>query len=235
MKLFDLIADFFKPKEPEYKKILKTYEIKDSEEKIKAVKTDKWLEDYKKNGIKHWNLEFLMSLEWKRYEEICKEFLTIKENRKYKVELTKIGADGGIDLTLHNENGELVGIGQCKAYNSKISVDKIRELYGVMASENAEKGYFFTTSSFTNDCIEFAKNKKIELITGNQQIDIIKSFPKHEQDYLYKLAKEGDYTTPTCPNCNKKMVKRVGKEKGNEFWGCSNYPRCRNILQIRKK
>lgn len=219
MSIFNSIANFFNKSEK-------------SEQQKEADKIEKneWL----KNEKVEWSLEFLMSLEWKRYEEICKEFLTIKENGKYKVNVTKTGADGGIDLKITDKKDKLIGVGQCKAYNSKITVEKIRELYGIMASEKAEKGYFFTTSSFTNDCVEFAKEKQIELIDGNQQIKIIQSFSQQQQNQLYKVAKEGDYTTPTCPKCDKKMVKRVGKEKGNEFWGCANYPKCRNILQMRK-
>ncbi len=39
-----------------------------------------------------------------------------------------------------------------------------------------------------------------------------------------------------CPKCGKgHMVKRVasrGKNKGNVFYGCSNYPRCKNLITI---
>lgn len=41
--------------------------------------------------------------------------------------------------------------------------------------------------------------------------------------------------TPVCPNCKVKMVKRVagkGARSGKEFWGCPNFPRCRNIVNI---
>jgi restriction system protein len=219
MSIFNVITNFFS-KSPK----------NEQQKEADKIEKDEWL----KNENAQWNLNFLMSLEWKRYEEICKELLTIRENAKLKVELTKIGADGGIDLKIIDRKNKLVGVGQCKAYNSKITVEKIRELFGIMASENAEKGYFFTTSSFTNDCIQFAKEKKIELIDGNQQIEIIQSFTQQQQNQLYRIATEGDYTTPTCPKCDQKMVKRIGKEKGNEFWGCSNYPRCKNILQMRK-
>jgi len=219
MTIFNVITKFFsKPQ--------KTKQQKEADK----IEKDEWL----KHENAKWSLDFLMSLEWKRYEEICKELLTIRENGKLKVELTQIGADGGIDLKITDRKNKLVGVGQCKAYNSKITVEKIRELFGIMASENAEKGYFFTTSSFTNDCIQFAKEKKIELIDGNEQIKIIQSFTQQQQNQLYEIATEGDYTTPTCPKCDKKMVKRIGKEKGNEFWGCLNYPRCKNILQMRK-
>jgi restriction system protein len=178
-----------------------------------------------------WSIDLLMSLEWKRYEEICKEFLAIQKGELFNVNVTKMGADGGIDLKVTDKKNNVVALGQCKAYNSIIGVAMIRELYGVMASEKVEHGYFFTTSAFSAEAIKFAKDK-ITLINGRDQIKIIKSFKSEQQKHLLALATNGDYTTPTCSNCDKKMVKRNG-EKG-EFWGCLNYPKCKNVLQMRK-
>ena len=39
---------------------------------------------------------------------------------------------------------------------------------------------------------------------------------------------------PTCPECGSKMVLRTAKRgpnRGNQFWGCSNYPSCRGIRE----
>ena len=39
---------------------------------------------------------------------------------------------------------------------------------------------------------------------------------------------------PDCPKCGRPMVRRTarrGANAGNEFWGCSEYPRCRGIVQ----
>ena len=36
-----------------------------------------------------------------------------------------------------------------------------------------------------------------------------------------------------CPNCGGQLVKRIarrGKNKGKEFIACSNYPKCKYIL-----
>lgn len=38
--------------------------------------------------------------------------------------------------------------------------------------------------------------------------------------------------TPTCPKCGVPMVQRVAKRgstPGQSFWGCPNYPRCREM------
>lgn len=39
-----------------------------------------------------------------------------------------------------------------------------------------------------------------------------------------------------CPKCGSAMVLRTaktGKNKGQKFWGCSNYPRCRKTMPVR--
>lgn len=44
--------------------------------------------------------------------------------------------------------------------------------------------------------------------------------------------------TPICQRCGVPMVKRMarkGKNAGSEFWGCPNYPSCRNIVPIKKE
>jgi len=43
---------------------------------------------------------------------------------------------------------------------------------------------------------------------------------------------EKDGTSKTCPRCGKALVLRIakkGENAGNQFWGCSGYPKCRFI------
>ena len=45
----------------------------------------------------------------------------------------------------------------------------------------------------------------------------------------------GQLTVPTCPRCGVAMVMRTasrGARKGEQFYGCSNYPRCRETAAI---
>lgn len=40
-------------------------------------------------------------------------------------------------------------------------------------------------------------------------------------------------TIPTCPKCQSEMVKRVAKKgsrQGQTFYGCSQFPRCRGVI-----
>ena len=54
--------------------------------------------------------------------------------------------------------------------------------------------------------------------------------------YCSKKCEEQKEELVICPNCNKgHLILRTanrGKNKGNEFYGCSNYPRCKTIISI---
>lgn len=44
--------------------------------------------------------------------------------------------------------------------------------------------------------------------------------------------------TPTCPDCGKPMrrrTSRVGKHAGQDFWGCSGYPKCHGARDIEEE
>lgn len=44
-------------------------------------------------------------------------------------------------------------------------------------------------------------------------------------------------SSPACPKCGELMLLRTarsGANAGNNFWGCRNYPRCRNVLPAAK-
>ena len=44
-----------------------------------------------------------------------------------------------------------------------------------------------------------------------------------------------NHKIPPCPNCGGQMTLRTaktGKNAGNSFWGCANYPECKGIVSI---
>ena len=50
-----------------------------------------------------------------------------------------------------------------------------------------------------------------------------------------EMAEQQDAESLVCPRCGAPMVKRKAKKganAGKEFYGCSNYPKCRCIINI---
>ena len=182
---------------------------------------------------KEWNIELLNELEWKRFEEVVSEYYTLLG---YRSEVTRMGADGGVDVLLYQQGSDTPAIFvQCKSWSQKVGVKAIRELYGVMSADQIEYGVFATTSSYTNEAIEWAVGKRLQLLTGQDFVTAFNQLPDDQRTYLIQFATFEDYSTPTCPSCDQKMVNRTaskGKSAGSSFWGCRNYPKCKQTFKI---
>jgi restriction system protein len=153
------------------------------------------------------------------------------------------GADGGIDLTLR-KGGELFLV-QCKQWRAyKVSVNVVRELFGVMAAQGAAGGFVVTSGVFTADARSFAKGRNIELIDGIALQGMIVTARatrpamtvEDGESNRPKMPSVGSPTgEPLCPRCGSPMVKRTarqGANAGSTFWGCTTYPKCRGTQAI---
>lgn len=178
-----------------------------------------------------WDNTVLPSIEWKRFEIVTREFLRMAG---YEAQETNTGADGGVDIRITKPTVEgFKGVVQCKAWNTyKVGVKPVRELFGIMAAERISYGMVITSGGFTAEAEEFATGK-MKLISGTRFLELIYKLPQEKQEWLLGIALEGDYRTPTCPQCDVKMALREskkGRNLGGQFWGCVNYPRCKQTL-----
>lgn len=181
-----------------------------------------------------WSLEVIRDVEWKRFEDVCQKFYELSGIRS---ETTALGPDGGIDIRLYqDDSGRPTSIVQCKAWGERlVGVKPVRELLGVMTHEKIGKAFFMASGHFSDDAKQVASSNGITLINGEMLLMMIKRLPAQDQATLLSFATEGDYTVPTCPSCGIKM-KRVGGTNGRgDFWGCHNYPRCRQKLGMRRE
>lgn len=91
----------------------------------------------------------------------------------YHVVVTRSTGDEGVDLYLHKD--ELVELVQCKRYKGNVSVQTVREFFGVLVDKNANKGYIITTGHFTLPALQFADGKAIQLIDGPELAQLLTS------------------------------------------------------------
>lgn len=133
------------------------------------------------------NIESLYSSNPVEFENIVKALL-IKMG--FNATTTKASGDGGVDIVALNEQPIIGGkyVIQCKRYaiGNNIGEPTIRELYGVMHAENANKGILITTSDFSKQAVAFAKDKAVELINGHDLLNLFnKYFTDIENDNLF--------------------------------------------------
>ena len=118
----------------------------------------------------------LTAMHWQTFEELIEAYY---RNLGYKVQRQlEQGPDGGVDVRITNDRGERVLV-QCKQYrDTKVTVNTVRELMGVVAAERATGGIVITTSTFTNEAWEFAEGVPIELIDGDRLDRMLNDLPE---------------------------------------------------------
>jgi restriction system protein len=185
-----------------------------------------------------WSLALVNALEWKRFEELTAAYFRAKG---YNANTTRCGPDGGVDIEVAKPGSSSpLFIVQCKAWNSsRVGVKPVRELLGVRAARKVPLALFVTSGEYTPEAREFAATvEHLKLLTGRELLSQIKELPVDVQQTLLREITRGDYTTPTCPSCDVKMVRRTAKRgpnAGSFFWGCPNYPRCKQKFHTRQK
>jgi restriction system protein len=86
----------------------------------------------------------------------------------FQAKLTRSSKDGGVDAVAFDPRPILGGkvVIQAKRYRNVVGVSAVRDLYGTMINEGANKGILVTTSHYGPDAYDFSKDKPIELIDG---------------------------------------------------------------------
>lgn len=169
------------------------------------------------------NIHSIRALGWKEFEELVAEAY---RRKGFKVmENNILGPDGGIDIRLEM-NGH-VHLVQCKQWRSqKVGVSIVREMFGIMTSENASSVIVITSGIFTQEAKNFADGKPIDLIDGSQLESLIGQVQAKKEN----ITPQHTDIPPQCPRCNGQLVVRTarkGLNAGSRFYGCSSYPKCR--------
>ena len=103
----------------------------------------------------------------KALEEDVKELL---QSMGLKAAMTRTTGDGGIDIIAYSDSPVFSGkyVVQCKDWAGSVGEGVIRDLYGVVTAEFANKGILITTGTITKSAQKFAEGKPLELIDGEQ-------------------------------------------------------------------
>jgi len=171
----------------------------------------------------------LDDLHWEQFEEIVHQYF---HERDFKVTDTNRGPDGGVDLRL-SKNDRTATV-QCKHWRKKkVGVSVVREQFGIMTAENAERCFVVTSGEFTQEAKNWASDKAIDLVDGEQ----LRAFLGHFDfdDVIERKLGLAPIVSFSCPRCGSDMVLRTakrGKNLGSKFWGCNSFPKCRGTRPL---
>jgi restriction system protein len=118
----------------------------------------------------------LAAMDWEDFENLIREVFE-KEFSKNggEVKITRASRDGGVDAVAFDPDpirgGKIVI--QAKRYTNTVSVSAVRDLYGTLMNEGANKGILVTTADYGPDAYEFAKDKPLTLLNGNELLYLL--------------------------------------------------------------
>lgn len=100
----------------------------------------------------------------------------------YETQVSGGSSDHGVDVVVTNDLEEK-WIVQCKRYSGSVGEPVVRDLFGTMNHENAQRAYLITTGSFTKQAVDWAVGKPIVLYDGEALVKLIRRTVKRKNQH----------------------------------------------------
>ena len=111
----------------------------------------------------------LAAMDWEDFEHLIREIFEKEfSTGGGEVKVTRASRDGGVDAVAFDPDPIRGGriVIQAKRWTGTVGVGAVRDLYGTVMSEGANKGILVTTSDYGPDSYAFANGKPLVLING---------------------------------------------------------------------
>jgi tetratricopeptide (TPR) repeat protein len=102
------------------------------------------------------------------------EIATLFNRMGYEARATRASGDQGVDVWA--KQGNVLFAIQCKKWKDSVGPKEVRELHGSRPSPSC-RAIFVTTSTFTNGAVECATEKDIQLIDGDELLNLLMRHP----------------------------------------------------------
>lgn len=130
----------------------------------------------------------LAAMPWDDFEHLVRQLFEWEFGRNgVEVKVTRASRDRGVDAIMFDSDPLRGGkyVLQAKRYTRPVDVGAVRDLYGTVINEGANKGILVTTSSYGPDAYDFAKGKQLSLVDGPNLIAMLQ---RHGRRYRIDLA-----------------------------------------------
>jgi restriction system protein len=129
----------------------------------------------------------LAAMPWEEFEHLVRQLFEWEFGRHgAEVKLTRASRDRGVDAIIFDPDPLRGGkfVIQAKRYTLPVDVAAVRDLYGTLINEGANRGILITTSHYGPDAYAFARDKPISLLTGSDLVDMLR---RHGRRYKIDL------------------------------------------------
>jgi restriction system protein len=118
----------------------------------------------------------IAAIPWEEFEYLVRDLFEKEFSQDGgEVKITRASRDQGVDAIAFDPDpirgGKIVI--QAKRYTNVVGVSAVRDLYGTLMNEGANRGILVTTSQYGPDSYEFAAGKPITLLDGGNLLSLL--------------------------------------------------------------
>ena len=137
--------------------------------------------------------ENIAAMDWQDFENLIRELFEKEFNQGGgEVRITQASRDGGVDAIAFDPDPVRGGkiVIQAKRYTNVVGVSSVRDLYGTVLNEGANKGILVSTADYGPDAYNFAKDKPLTLLNGSNLLHMLEKHGHKAKIDLKEAKKE---------------------------------------------
>lgn len=175
-------------------------------------------------------LGLLRQLEWSRLQELV---LGWYQACGIEAQLASPASAGGVRIFLYRTDSHRPAayVVCTPAVDASVATRLAHELVASMEADGVGEGVFITAGRIGPAVVGAAGAARVEWIDGARFVEAFGALRVEDRDRILRGVTRGDFTTPTCPRCQAKMV--LERRDGKPVWACSQFPRCQQRIPVR--
>jgi hypothetical protein len=157
-----------------------------------------------------WSPELIASLDWLRLAELAR---AIASNAGCELGGSRVFEDGSLLFAMFEQPKSAQpkrALVKLLAWNEWGATPQIVEAFaGQVRGAKNPRGVLIAPGGFTPAASHAAAEHQIEPVDAARLSDTLKMLPQERSDFFYSLTVTGEFSTPTCPVCLKKLSKTM--------------------------
>lgn len=142
--------------------------------------------------------------------------------------MTRAAGDYGADLVIQKDGKKIVV--QAKRYSKNVGIDAVQQAKASIAYYKAHEAWVVSNRDYTDAARNLASSNSVRLINREMLIEMMLKMNPATKPDPKKVISQLPQKTFQCDRCGNEMIRRKGPK--GEFFGCSNYPKCRNTKAV---
>ncbi len=141
-------------------------------------------------GGKRWSLDVFAAIDAQRFAAVCETWFSWAG---FDTRTQSHRTDGGVDIWLHAARMPgPVAIVRCKHWlNRPVGLQEMKDFLGVVANFQSAHGTYTTTSTYTPEALQFARDNGIDAVDGRGLLRRIQTRTRQRQQDLLAIAYSG--------------------------------------------